>query len=186
MKSGAGKRKGGAYERKIAPIIGQWWFGNPDACWRGQSSGARKTFRNELDIDVGDIVPVKGGFWPWGIETKTRKSWSFGQLFTLAEKSPLMTWYSEIYNKASLNQCHAILIVTGPWEPDYVVFALSIFKNPQEFLGLLNDRAFPYVLFKTSHIIMVLQDFITINRQSFEERIVQFSNCNDVEEIDTR
>ena len=47
MKKGAGKRKGGAFERRMAKRLSLWWTGGErdDVIWRTQLSGGRATVR---------------------------------------------------------------------------------------------------------------------------------------------
>ena len=47
MKSGAGSRKGGAFERRMAKRLSLWWTGGErdDVIWRTQISGGRATVR---------------------------------------------------------------------------------------------------------------------------------------------
>lgn len=80
---GFSKRKGGAYERKVAKELSEWMFdGNPDILKRHPTSGADKC------IWSGDIVPLAqlpdswNKRWPFYIECKTGYEQHFPDLIS--------------------------------------------------------------------------------------------------------
>lgn len=64
MKQGGGKRKGGAWERKISKTLSNWWSGRTDDSifWRTASSGGLATIRSKKNKKTfgqyGDIQAI--------------------------------------------------------------------------------------------------------------------------------
>lgn len=175
MKPGGGKQKGGAYERELARTISEWWFHEPDACWRGQASGARKTRKGEnVNIIPGDIVPIKGGSfpWPWAIEAKCWRKWTFDQFLRLEGKSQVVKWFRELEDKVGLDWV-PMLICTRLYDIDYVVLDANYIRISRVY-DRANELQIPRLILENKDLmlfVMPLKLFIRITREEIWEWI---------------
>lgn len=105
---GKNKRKGGAYERKVAAELSLWMFSDKDVLKRHPSSGADKC------IWTGDIVPLKqlptswNKFFPFMIETKIGYELDKP---TFWKHTRVLNWFIKAYNEGLLHKQHNIFLI---------------------------------------------------------------------------
>jgi len=139
---GSGKRIGGAYERKIAGVLGEWWCEDAAAFWRTAGSGARATVQPLLGLRPGDIAPIHPAAFdcPFMVECKDTNQWSFDQLLR-EHRRPLVQYWSKL-----LLQCPPflvpVLIFRGNRTPDFIGVEASLYRALRQRLKHL-----PYILY---------------------------------------
>lgn len=155
MRTGGGKSKGDAFERKIARDIGIWFCGDKDAFWRTSGSGARA---HRDDIHPGDIGPVKNipSRFPFCIECRNREAWSLDQLMK-APQPILLRWMVENAEVAGEDYLSLIIAKKNFYPP------LAIFCNWYEEYQDFQHRPFLSLYCgaasKPSIYILKLDDF---------------------------
>jgi hypothetical protein len=106
-KKGSGKRKGNAYERRIASVLGEWLYADKTVLYRPSNSGSRATVLKSIGLEVhpGDIVPAKKGAldFPLAVECKNegnyRGVWTFDELLK-DNRSKLLSWWAKLVGQA--------------------------------------------------------------------------------------
>lgn len=101
------KRKGNAFEIKIAKEIGIWLFNDKHMLSRHATSGAQKT------AYIGDIVPQKQlpsswKFWPFYIECKNGYK---NQVSTLVNQTKVREWLDKCISDVNENQRIILLVI---------------------------------------------------------------------------
>lgn len=129
MKSGAGKRVGGAFERKIAKDLSQALYGTPDKLWRTKSSGSRVE-------QPGDIGPVQSNvFFPYVIECKRVQKWSLDDFFK-DKNNLIIQWWNKLLDDRDLagetyKNYNPLLIITKNYFPILAVTNMITLTPPQ-------------------------------------------------------
>lgn len=98
------KAKGGSYERKVARLLGIYFYNDADALWRGDSGTratlhhAKKSKHNLVPGDIIPALPISVDF-PIAVECKDDLRWTFDSLL-----KPVRSWLLEWWLKHS-KQC---------------------------------------------------------------------------------
>ena len=97
MKPAGSARKGKRWAREAARLLGEWYYGDPDALYPTPGSGTRRAAEHH-----GDIGPAKSGLappWVFCVEAKhgdrggTR--WSLDDLLLGTDKAPLVRYWRQ-------------------------------------------------------------------------------------------
>lgn len=122
MRPGGGKRKGSAFERRIAEKIGEWLYDDKFALWRTTNSGGRATVRSKAALHPGDIGPAKGVArrFPLSVECKFTQTWSFQDLLTRPKTAPLFKFWKQAEDAAG-KTFWPWLVFTRNHAPDFVM-----------------------------------------------------------------
>lgn len=131
MKLGAGKRKGGSFERKIAKALSMALYGNPDELWRTKSSGSKVEH-------PGDICPVRSNvFFPYVAECKdvTVNGWSLDDFFN-TKKNMIISWWNKLLDDRYLagetyKNYTPILIITKNYYPILAITTITTLTPPE-------------------------------------------------------
>jgi len=131
MKPGAGKRKGGAFEREVAKELSNALYGNPDELWRTKSSGSKVEH-------PGDICPVRSNvFFPYVVECKdvTVGGWSLDDFFK-DKNNLIIQWWNKLLDDRGLagetyKNYNPLLIITKNYFPILAVTNMITLTPPQ-------------------------------------------------------
>ncbi len=96
MKKGGGKRKGSAFERKVAGLLDKWWEVPKNTFWRTVNSGGWQ--------QPGDIAPRIGTadstgkeiWWPFVVECKHYKSINLWEVIKQNKNGLIMKWWKQV------------------------------------------------------------------------------------------
>lgn len=152
-KSIKGKQKGNAEERKIAKILSNWIFNDPNTLRRHPDSGATKY------CYCGDIIPMKqiDIIWPFMIEVKTGYP-KF--LPTFYNYSKVQEWFLKAYYEGKQNNQNIVLLIMR-------------FKNKKPLLA--TNHYIDKIVFNIIFPIFLEEDncYLPIYVYNFEELIKQ-------------
>jgi hypothetical protein len=172
MKSGGGKRKGGARERDVCKVLSLWITkGKKDTVfWRSAISGGRATVAKKAGYinpaQAGDICAVEPEGFPFAahffVEVKHYKDLGLGR-FLLGLSSTLGDFWKKATEEATSYNKRAIIIARQNRLPDFVLFDPYIAINPP-LKWTKPNIANHLVTFETSQddaiMLMRLEDFL--------------------------
>lgn len=171
------KEKGAKFERDVAQLLSKWWLGMdleaPDLpkkeriFGRAPSSGAWAS-RHEAHKGGGDLVPLKEGvdeFWPFSVETKNRKDYSFERLLLGIKGktgTDIMEWWEQCAKDAAREGKIPLLIWHRPaTTTDYVMFDRQLLKWLYPYTGFLSFKHYVfYVSAARQYVIAQLPEVL--------------------------
>lgn len=155
-----GKQIGNAEERKIAKILSEWFFSDPNVLKRSADSGASKI------PYYGDIVPVKQliDFWPhsWPFMVEIKTGYA-EHLPTFYNHTKVMTWINKAYKESqSSNQPIMMLITRFKHKRPLLFTNYYIQTQPFDLIVplYLNDLICPIYVYKFYDITQYRYDYI--------------------------
>lgn len=121
------KSKGGAYERKIARILSEWYYGDYRYLARSRGSGQQVTVSG-IGLHPGDIVPAhpRASEWPFAVECKHYKSLDILELAAPPRglsKTIVGGWFHKIRKEAKAYTLTPLLIFRKNRSRDYIVLS---------------------------------------------------------------
>ena len=193
------KKKGDAFERKTAKILGEWWGEKFNRS--PQSGGASWASDNNA---VGDIVTPAGSNFPLVIECKHRENWLIDNVL-LNNKEP-HTWWQQVVNASDevgkvpcliFTRNRASTYVALPYieevyndlrEEEYPVMRTDfIIKNIREdkfYYDVLITTIDGLTGFKPCYIINHYSEFETIPYKKVDSKVTETSNKDEDKLID--
>lgn len=188
------KKKGDAFERKIAKELGSWWGEKFNRS--PQSGGASWASDNNA---VGDIVTPSYSNFPLVIECKHRENWLIDNVL-LNNKEP-HTWWSQVVNDSSKVNKVPCLIFTRNRAQDYVAlpyidkvyydlrendfpvmrtdFIIENIRKDKFYYDVLITTVDGLTSFKPSYIIKHYSEFETIPYRKEDSKVTKKSNSNE-------
>ncbi len=102
-----GRAKGHSNERRLAKLLQKWW--SPDGKYefkRTPGSGASPLAKDwGLAGDIATTAPD----WPYHVEAKREKGWSFDQLLTSEKGGRLMEYWDQATSQAKNNKIPIVI-----------------------------------------------------------------------------
>ena len=118
LKKGMGRNKGASFELDVSKKLSVWWYGVKKAIRRTPMSGGwSKT------MAAGDLICEFEDSWPFSIECKHNKSWSFNELF-LDGLGMIGKFWSQCVNESPKNKI-PVLVFRGNYGKTYVLIKKS-------------------------------------------------------------
>lgn len=161
MKSGAGKRKGGTYERKIARKLSLWITQgkNENGLWRSSSSGAMATINKKKGsinpYQCGDLCAVSPDCYKFAkqiyVEIKFYKKLNIAN-FIFDRPSILKKFWNTATKEAESYNKEPIIIAKENNFPELIIFRKTLFDNT------LPKKVFTKVEIKNEEIYIALLD----------------------------
>jgi len=184
MKPGAGKRKGGQFERTVCKRLSEWMKADEVIFWRSASSGARSTqlakSGQKAGLTGGDITALdEQGAWLtkyFSIECKTYADFSFDLL--LQDKGKIPVWWEQCQLDSHRDDKKPMMIFKKNRSPIYVAF------DPISFLKIssyctsktINQLSFDNGRAEKSMVILLFEDWLKqVNFELLREIIINGS-----------
>lgn len=122
MQPGASKRKGNAFENKMAKLLSAWMFGDKNVLGRHATSGAQK------DVYVGDVIPAKitsfnWSTWPFIVELKTGYKDDIPDFYS---QGLIHKWIDKMFDEATDMQHTPFLITQFYRKPPLLITTLQL------------------------------------------------------------
>jgi hypothetical protein len=138
MRKGASKSKGNFHERKIAKMLSNWYYGEPNALIRTPSSGAVATFRLDKEMPCGDIMQVKYYEipFPFSVESKHYKTADLIELLNGNKSSILIKSWKQAKNECGENK-KPLLVFTANYKPTLVFVPVNVYWNGLDIMNSL-------------------------------------------------
>ena len=153
LRKGMGRSKGASFELDTSKKLSMWWYGVKKAIRRTPLSGGwSKT------IASGDLICEFEDSWPFSVECKHNKSWSFNELFS-ENLGMIGKFWSQCVKESPKNKI-PILIFRGNYGKTYVMIKKSDMVVSESILDgkivLLKDQFNDQVLIFLFEAIIVL------------------------------
>lgn len=120
MRKGGGRKKGSAYERRIAKLFERWWGTKVSRTPLSGGWGNKKEFET-----CGDLI-CQGG-WPFSIECKCYKKWHLEQLLT-GEKCKIKSWWKQSVDDAGHKKI-PLLVFTRNHQPNFIMLRVNDWRE---------------------------------------------------------
>lgn len=178
MKKGAGKNKGGNFERLISKKLSEWYSDGKrdDLFYRTQSSGGRFTIRNKQgkmtegqDGDIGSSSHESSLFSSiFSIECKHYKELSLWSFITGA-KTGLTSFWEQTCNQARASSKIPILIARENYKPIlFITDKIFAGKLLLEFMLLYRLSVHTFSELQDMHIYDFERDILTLDVKRFK------------------
>lgn len=140
------RRKGKRGERKLIPLLNDWWG---EKFRRVPRSGA---LRWGTDHRVaGDLVTSDPDF-PWVVEAKNRESWDLKDLFL--GQGPIFSWFQQAADDGKRVNKKPLLFFTKNYHPYYVFVKLDDLDINME----ADERTDHFVLHHSIHGVIIVAE----------------------------
>lgn len=128
MKPGGSKRKGNAWERKVASDLSRWFYGDPNYLIRNLNSGAMATIRGGGVVPGGDIVQVKLDVpaFPYSVECKAFRGFNLEDILFKRQSSKSYKAWKQCTNDADKVGKFPMLVGKDNYKEPYVIVAHTI------------------------------------------------------------
>jgi len=121
LKVGGGLKKGKAFEKTVANMLGKWWWGKPFR--RSPQSGAWDKFQSDdQHVSPGDIYAPSGAHFPFSVECKKQEKWNLFDLINPKREKPrLHMWLDQCIRDAESAGLEPLLVFSRNYLPIFVI-----------------------------------------------------------------